>query len=360
MAKLKKGWGWRILGGALGGALGLLIGHPVAGAALGYGLTSAATGKGVGAALLNGSDDWAKGQTGSGLTTAQIEQNNWNAEQAQEAYNRELEADSTKFQRQTSDMQAAGLNPALMYGDSVSGAGSVSGMQASGAGAGLPSGGLIDTIINVAFAKQRMELMKAEQRNIDADTELKGSQTILNQKNIPIVEQTLQNLRADKSLTEAQTKQVDKVLEWFDREKQASIGVQNAQAHLFDWDARVADQRIKNMSTEQKKMLQEITNLRQEVIESYSRIALNYQNAVTAGAQASFLDAQIPEIDSRIKMLDAMTGKLSAETGLTEKQLNWYWFEHGLMPIVGTAVGVAGAAASGGFLGPARSVVRGF
>lgn len=105
---------------------------------------------------------WIKGKTGAGLTNAQIEQNQWSADEAQKAYERELEADSTKYQRQTADMMAAGLNPAVMYGNSISSAGSVSSTAASGSPASNVGSGMIDSILNVVFAKERMANLKSD------------------------------------------------------------------------------------------------------------------------------------------------------------------------------------------------------
>lgn len=61
---------------------------------------------------------------------------NWLAEQQ---YNRELAADSTKIQRSMADMEAAGINPIMAAGGMPS-AGSVSGGSASASG-GMPEYG---------------------------------------------------------------------------------------------------------------------------------------------------------------------------------------------------------------------------
>ena len=66
------------------------------------------------------------GMTGQGLTGAQEQMNQFNAEQAALQRDWQEHMASTQFQRTTSDMQAAGLNPAMMYGGSASPATSTS------------------------------------------------------------------------------------------------------------------------------------------------------------------------------------------------------------------------------------------
>lgn len=71
------------------------------------------------------------------LTGAQREQNLFNATEAQKQRDYETQMSNTAFQRQTDDMRAAGLNPALMYGGTgASGASTPSGSSASGSGNG--------------------------------------------------------------------------------------------------------------------------------------------------------------------------------------------------------------------------------
>lgn len=105
--------------------------------------------------------NWVKGTTGSGLTNAQIQQNQVESQMAQDQRNWEEQMFNTKYQRQTADMQAAGLNPAMMYGQGYS-ASTPSGAAGSASDVGSPSGGLVDSILNVIFAKQRLSNLKAE------------------------------------------------------------------------------------------------------------------------------------------------------------------------------------------------------
>lgn len=115
-------------------------------------------------------DNWIKGVSGSGLTTAEIQQNEWNAQQAQEQRDWTAQMDNTKYQRQTADMLAAGLNPAMMYGQGYS-ASTPSGAAASGGDAGSPSAGLFDSLLSVFFAKQRLQNLKNEGKVLETQAE---------------------------------------------------------------------------------------------------------------------------------------------------------------------------------------------
>lgn len=106
--------------------------------------------------------------TGVGLTGAQNEANQFNAEQAQIQRDWETEMSNTAMQRQVTDMQKAGLNPALMYG----GAGSSGASTPSGASA---SSVAPDSGLDPVSAIMDMALLKAQVENIKADTMEKQS-----------------------------------------------------------------------------------------------------------------------------------------------------------------------------------------
>lgn len=168
--------------------------------------------------------NWLKGTTGSGLTTSQIQQNDWNAEQAQEQRSWTEQMDNTKYQRQVNDMTSAGLNPAMMYGQGVS-ASTPSGAAASGGDAGLSSGGLLSSIMDIIFAKQRMANMRAEEENIksqsnkyDADAEL---------------------ARSTKNRTDELTTYQRLINEWYPRLSQGTLDEIEKRLKKFDSDIDV-------------------------------------------------------------------------------------------------------------------------
>lgn len=112
------------------------------------------------------------------LTGAEKEQNAFNAEQAgiqrdfaEHMFEREAALSNTAFQRQTADMQAAGINPALMYG----GAGS-SGAAVPTASSGSAASGSASAPMNLSDLLQ-LGLLSAQRSKIEAETSKIKSET---------------------------------------------------------------------------------------------------------------------------------------------------------------------------------------
>lgn len=107
-----------------------------------------------------------------GLSKSEKQQNAFNSEQAQVNREWQEKMSNTAFQRQVSDMSAAGLNPQMMYGSSAgSGASTPSGGVASSAG--FSNRGLVamQTYAQLQKAFADIKLAKAEARlkDIEAD-----------------------------------------------------------------------------------------------------------------------------------------------------------------------------------------------
>lgn len=114
-------------------------------------------------------ESWLDSTTGTKLTGAQQEANAFSAAEAQKNRDFQQQMSDTAYQREVADMQAAGLNPQLMYRGSASGASTPSGASPSSADPGQPTLNPIGLLGQI----QQLSLLKAQRNSIKADTELK-------------------------------------------------------------------------------------------------------------------------------------------------------------------------------------------
>lgn len=105
--------------------------------------------------------------TGSELTGAEEEANAFQANEAQKNRDFQQQMSDTSYQRAVTDMQNAGLNPALLYGSGSNGASTPSGSMASSVSPS--SGSNIGDILQLLSFKKML-------RNTDADTAQKSAE----------------------------------------------------------------------------------------------------------------------------------------------------------------------------------------
>lgn len=161
--------------------------------------------------------------TGESLTGAQREANDFSAQQAQLNRDFQQEMSSTAYQRQVSDMQNAGVNPALALGGTAAGASTPSGNAA--ASAALSPVMSMSDIMQVAMLPAQMRMLDqqvkgAELENAEREIDL----SFLEQEKITALNYTAAQISDIQDMIK--TREVERAL------KQSNISVNEANEAL--------------------------------------------------------------------------------------------------------------------------------
>lgn len=182
------------------------------------------------------------GATGSALTGAQREANQVNIDEAQKQRDFEERMSNTTYQRTVSDMQAAGLNPAIMLAGGASGVSTPSGSTASSVSPSSCSS--LQEIMSLMMLPMQLKQMAANIRNVDANTALTQQRKLTEEQNTALQAIAVQWMPSINAETVSQlTASVDKM--------QAEI-----QNTIKDTDVKVAQEDL----LKSQKEAQAITN----------------------------------------------------------------------------------------------------
>lgn len=201
--------------------------------------------------------------TGAGLSGAEKESNAFTAQEAQKERDWSQMMRQTTYQDQVSSMQAAGLNPALMYGSGAGGFTAPSGASATSVAPSAPMS--MSELMEMVSLKKNLAKIgaeteniqsqtavnKAEEQRIVTDTQKIGAETLKLNADTELV-----NLQVKyySQLTEAQIRkinaEVDKLvaevpyLQAMTSAANADAALKNSQKILVDKESEIYNERI--------------------------------------------------------------------------------------------------------------------
>ena len=253
------------------------------------------------------------------LTGKEREQNAWNAEQAQINRDYQTEMSNTAWQRGVADMQAAGLNPALAYGQG--GASTPTGTNAQGSASVVSPMDVMTMAMQMKMMQAEIGLKKSQERLNDAKADEAGANTGLisqNTENARVAYdqtvETINGLKIDnwrKQLLNTFAEQREKA-----EIKSIELGNEETRKRMEEIDAKVA-----KMSAEQQAIFQSI-------VESYSRIRLNNSSANLNDQSAIKVSYECSEVEEKTNKLIKEQEKIGADIRLTEQDIKWYCWNH--------------------------------
>lgn len=234
-------------------------------------------------------------------------------------------------------LKAAGLSPGLFYGgNGAGGMGASGGAQGAGtgtvSGAGYTGGDPGMAIQGLGMNLAQIQLMKAQARNLDADTQVKGGELDLQKASIEEIQARIQNLLADTKLKNVQEAYNRSLVRYTDlqataQELQNGITEESFEniikRYEWDWKKLQADYEAQMAAADKSKAEQKTIDETRELLkreyqaryeEIVSQIALNV-------SQAEVNREEIKEIAQMVLNLQAQCENEKKKPEWFEKEL---------------------------------------
>lgn len=208
--------------------------------------------------------------------------------------------EETNYSAQMEQLEKAGLNPGLVYGQSGGGATTTGSQGGNVTGAEAPKGGgeaiaMMGMGMNLQMMKAEIELKQAQARNLEAVTDkTKGVDTEEAQTRILDLTQGIANKKAQEALTRVQTRLGE-------LEEKLQSETMEEQIATIDWEAQVALQELDRITRQngidQATKENKIKQVQADLLQTWAQTALTKQQTTST---ARLTEQQIRESAAKI------------------------------------------------------------
>lgn len=214
--------------------------------------------------------------TKAGLSGQQIAQNEWTAQR-----------EDTQYQRLVHDLLKAGLNPAMLFGKSAQ---PVSSASAGDNGASVA--GSFSNLLELATLSARLDNIRAETRNTEADTDKKMSETegqnISNQFAAELNRSALDSQSVVRELNRHQIHEVDAKIDSLEQNRQNLIvDMQKSIKEMSVMDAQVSRIDTQNLESMADILLKRASASRIVSLLPYEQLYMSAKTDAERGAAAA-------------------------------------------------------------------------
>lgn len=264
----------------------------------------------VGINVLGAFRNWFQGKTGSGLTDAQVQQNAFQERMA-----------NTQYQRGVEDMKAAGLNPALLYGQGASPAPSP-----SGADVGSPSFSFQEAV-NALMLPKQLEQMSANIELAKSNADKNRADADLMRQNLDFNSQLFDLRKQGQELSNQLTSETIENTKVLRNEIGENIKLLQKK-QLTEDEVKLLTEAQKNLANMQEKELATLLPFKEKELNARTvqEAAAAKFSSVQAGIQAGlwrmgYFDAQFNELQEAIRQRSTSADAQEVIKGINELRL---------------------------------------